>query len=146
MVGLDRQGEIGRRDVNMECFQQRPRDTILCIGSDALALHFRASFLKHQGYQVLTSTSGHSGLHLMSGEVVDAVVIDFDLDHLRGPQVVAEIKRLRPSTRVILLSQDSELPEGTTESIDSVVPIAGEPESLLKALEKILPQRPADSI
>jgi DNA-binding NarL/FixJ family response regulator len=79
----------------------------------------------------------------MSEAVVDAVVIDFDLDHLRGPQVVAEIKRLRPSTRVILLSQDSELPEGTTESIDSVVPIAGEPESLLKALEEILPQRPA---
>jgi DNA-binding NtrC family response regulator len=129
----------------MECFQQQPRDTILCIGSDALALHFRASFLKHQGYQVLTSISGHSGLHLMSGEVVDAVVIDFDLDHLPGPQVVAEIKRLRPSTRVILLSRDSELPEGTTESIDSVVPIAGEPELLLKALEKVLPQRPAQN-
>jgi DNA-binding NtrC family response regulator len=112
-------------------------------GSDALALHFRASSLKHQGYQVLTSTSGHSGLHLMSGEVVDAVVIDFDLDHLRGPHVVAEIKRLRPSTRVILLAQDTELPEGTTKSVDSLVPIAGEPESLLKALEEILPQRPA---
>jgi DNA-binding response OmpR family regulator len=125
---------------------QQSRDTILCIGSDALALHFRASSLKHQGYQVLTSTSGHSGLHLMSAEDVDAVVIDFDLDHLRGPHVVAEIKRLRPSTRVILLAQDNELPEGTTESVDSVVPIAGEPESLLKALEKILPQRPADSI
>jgi len=129
----------------MECFQQQPRDTILCIGSDALALHFRASSLKHQGYQVLTSTSGHSGLNLMSEAVVDAVVIDFDLDHLRGPQVVAEIKRLRPSTRVILLSQDSELPEGTTESIDSVVPIAGEPELLLKALEEVLPQRPAQN-
>jgi DNA-binding response OmpR family regulator len=131
----------------MACFPQQPRDTILCIGSDALALHFRASSLKHQGYQVLTSTSGHSGLNLMSGAVVDAVVIDFDLDHLRGPQVVAEIKRLRPSTRVILLSQDrdSELPEGATESVDSVVPIAGEPESLLKALAAILPQRPADN-
>ena len=129
----------------MADIQQQPRDTILCIGSDAIALHFRASSLKHQGYQVLTSTSGHSGLNLMSGEVVDAVVIDFDLDHLRGPQVVAEIKRLRPSTRVILLSQDSELPEGTTEFVDSVVPIAGEPESLLKALEEILPQRPAQN-
>jgi DNA-binding NtrC family response regulator len=129
----------------MESMQQ-PRDTILCIGSDAIALHFRASSLKHQGYQVLTSTSGHSGLHLMSGEVVDAVVIDFDLDHLRGPQVVAEIKRLRPSTRVILLSQDSELPEGTTEFVDSVVAIAGEPESLLQALAAILPRRPAQSV
>jgi DNA-binding NtrC family response regulator len=130
----------------MASTQQQMRETILCIGGDALALHFRASALKHQGYQVLTSTSGHSGLNLMSAEVVDAVVIDFDLDHLPGPQVVAEIKRLRPSTRVILLSKDSELPEGTTESIDSVVPIAGEPESLLKALEKILPQRPAHNV
>ncbi len=132
-------------DVQMTSMQQ-PRDTILCIGSDAIALHFRASSLKHQGYQVLTSISGHSGLNLMSEEVVDAVVIDFDLDHLRGPQVVAEIKRLRPSTRVILLSQDSELPEGTTEFVDSVVAIAGEPESLLKALAAVLPQRPGQSV
>ena len=95
--------------------------------------------LKHNGYRVLTSTSGYDGVNLLSAAVVDAVVIDFDLDLPQGPQVAAEIKRLRPRTRIILLSQGPELPEGALELVDGVVLIASEPESLLIALEKILP-------
>jgi DNA-binding response OmpR family regulator len=110
--------------------------TVLCIGSEAISLHRRCSFLREQGWRVLSSSSGHEGIFRFTAEPVDVVVVDLNGDGSDGALIAGELKRLRPEVPVIILITDGEtLAEGALASADAVVLRSDQHQELLKALE-----------
>jgi len=90
--------------------------------------------LREQGWQVLSSTSGHEGILRFTAEPVDAVVVDLNGDGAEGALIAAELKRIRPRVPVIILVVEGEtLVDGALDSADAVVPRADRSQ-LLKAL------------
>jgi len=116
-------------------------DTVLCIGSDALALHFRKRFLKQKGYRVLAASTGNEGLDLFAAEPVDAVVLDYQLDGWGGPLVAGQMRRQRPDVPIIMLSEEDGLPEDARAVVDAVISESSGGESLGSALAAILQGR-----
>jgi len=109
--------------------------TILCIGDDPLRLNLRCSFLKANGWCVLSAGSGHEGIIRCGQEPVDAVVLDLNNDGAESALVAGEVKRLRPKLKVImLLDEDHKMAKDATRLADAVARRSSNGEALLRAL------------
>ncbi len=78
--------------------------TILCVDREETALYFRRLVLEQHGYRVLTAESAQRALEIFLHQDVDLVISDLQLGRDAGETLSAEIKRLRPSVPVLLLS------------------------------------------
>lgn len=111
---------------------------ILCIDTDRNGLTLRGALLEDNGYTVLTATCGREGLQLFVSQAVDAILLDYYLALLDGGVVADEIKRLKPETRVVMLTDHRELPRDGLKSVDAFVFKSTGPEALLAALHAVL--------
>jgi CheY-like chemotaxis protein len=91
---------------------------ILCIDDEPVGLQVRKMLLQRQGYEVLTASSGPEGLRLFVANPVRAVILDYSMPGMNGDQVAAEMKRLKPSVRILLLSAYVDLPEEVLRWVD----------------------------
>jgi DNA-binding response OmpR family regulator len=111
--------------------------TILCVGDEAVRLNLRCSFLKENGWLVLSSGTAHEGIIRFSEEEVDATILDFGSDGAEAALVAGELKRLRPQVPVIILGpDDTVLPKEVLECADVVVPVSDQ-SHLLSALRSL---------
>jgi CheY-like chemotaxis protein len=85
--------------------------TILCIDDEAIALIARKMVLEKEGYRVLTARDAGSALDFFSHHEVDLVVTDHLLRGLTGTEIAAEMKRLKPSVPIVVLSGVAEIPK-----------------------------------
>ena len=91
---------------------------ILCIDDEATGLIVRKMVLESNGYKVLTALSGPEGLKLFVANSIDAVVLDYSMPDMDGGQVAAELKRLNPKIKILLLTAYVDLPEGALKWVD----------------------------
>jgi len=112
---------------------------ILCIDDEARGLGIRQMMLQSQGYQVLTATSGREGLELFTANPVTAVVLDYAMPEMDGGQVAAELKRLRPQVKIVLLSAYVDIPQEALQWSDARVVKGTSATALLSALRQLLP-------
>lgn len=78
--------------------------TVLCIDDEEPGLRVRKMLLESAGHRVLTARSGGEGIRMFQSEPVDAVIVDYWMSGMNGVTVARELKRLRPSTPIIILS------------------------------------------
>ncbi len=98
------------------------RMSVLCIGKEAVALNFRCSSLKKNGFHVLSSTSGHEGVLRFQKEAVDAVVVDLNDDGAEAALIISALKKAKPEVPVIMLVNAKEtLAPGATNQADAVL-------------------------
>jgi CheY-like chemotaxis protein len=116
---------------------------ILCIDDDATGLYIRKMFLQAQGYQVLTALSGREGLELFTAHPIAAVVLDYMMPEMNGGEVAAEMKRLKPEVKILLLSAYVTLPEEALKWVDGRVVKGEGPQLFLDALRQLLPKKSA---
>jgi len=117
----------------------KARNVVLCIGNDFVNLNLRCSLLSEQGWQVLSSGSGHEGVIRFGQRQVDAVVLDLKGDGSESALIAAELKRQRPAVPVIMLVAAKEaLVPGATEQADAVLLKAEESRELHKTLKSLL--------
>jgi len=76
---------------------------------------------QQSGYMVVTVASARRGLRLATLFSFDAVLLDYHMPEMNGHELAHEIRRLRPDTRVVMVS-GSEIPEETRCLVDAVVP------------------------
>lgn len=115
---------------------------VLCIGNDAVSLNLRCSNLRKQGWNVLSSGSGHEGVLQFSRQSVDAVVVDLNGDGTEAALIIGELKRLRPEVPVIMLARDEKLlAAGATQQADAVIKKSQEDRSLIDVLKALLPSQ-----
>jgi CheY-like chemotaxis protein len=111
---------------------------ILCIDDEAMGLSVRKMMLQSQGYEVLTASSGAEGLDLFASNPVEAVVLDYAMPGMNGGQVAAELKRLNPKVKILLLTAYLELPEDALKWVDKRCVKGVSPISFLEELRRLL--------
>jgi CheY-like chemotaxis protein len=88
-----------------EEISQASGTVLLVEDEDSLRLAI-ATGLQKRGFSVLTAGDGHSGVDLFRAHAEDigAVLLDMTLPGMSGPEVLGEIRRVKPDTKVILTS------------------------------------------
>jgi len=109
---------------------------VLCIDDDHAGLMLRKWMLESKGYQVLTATSGRTGIALARRFNLDAVVLDFQMPHMDGEQVARVLRQRCPKLPIILLSGSGEVP-GPVLSMVSEYVQKGAPD-VLELLDRAL--------
>lgn len=112
---------------------------ILCIDDEVVGLSVRKMILQSQGYEVLTASSGPEGLDLFAVNPVEIVVLDYSMPGMNGSQVAAELKRLKPQVKILLLTAYVDLPEDALKCIDKRCVKGVSPTSLLAEIKQLLP-------
>lgn len=118
-----------------------PNGTLLCIHREPAQLRS----LEEHGYKLVTAANGHEGLRIFMSRHVDAVVLEYHLGLLDGPTIASEIKQVRPTVPIVLLTDHMELPDDALESVDALVAKADGPHFLLATVHFVLNIKPAQS-
>jgi two-component system, OmpR family, response regulator CpxR len=82
----------------------KPKRTILCVDDNEQSLSHRKIVLQTRGYRVASFSRGEEALDRFTQGGIDLVIADMAMPGLDGPQLIAKIKELSPSTPAILIS------------------------------------------
>jgi CheY-like chemotaxis protein len=78
---------------------------ILVIDDDPIMTEILTLVLSLQGHEIRTADSGESGLYLVAEQPLDVILTDLQLPGLRGPALVAALRKvLRPPTLLLGMS------------------------------------------
>jgi CheY-like chemotaxis protein len=118
--------------------------TILCIDDEEPGLKIRKILLETAGYRVLTALSGRDGIKVFESEEVDGVILDYWMSGMNGVATAREIKALKSSVPIIILSAYGTLLDETLGVADVWIRKGEEdPQYLLGALDALLQARAA---
>jgi CheY-like chemotaxis protein len=113
-------------------------DMVLCIDDEPHGLVARKAILRKKGYEVLTALSGPEGLKLFKTNPVDAVVLDYSMPGMDGGQVAAELKRMNPDIKILLLSAYVDIPQKALQYVDKQSLKGMAPTSFVADIEQLL--------
>jgi DNA-binding response OmpR family regulator len=113
--------------------------TLLCIHREPAQLRL----LEEHGYKLVTAANGHEGLRLFMSRHVDAIVLEYHLGLLDGATIASEIKQVRPTIPIVMLTEHMELPDDALESVDALVAKDDGPHFLLATVHFVLNVKPA---
>ena len=109
---------------------------ILCVDDEASGLKLRQLILERKGYLVSTAATVSEALALFKSRGIDLVVTDHLLGRETGTAMAKEMKRLKPTVPIIVLSGTTDTLEGM-EYIDAFISKAEGPESLLAKVAQL---------
>ena len=78
--------------------------SILLIEDDLTFSRILEGFLTKKGYQVIISNKGKDGLKTFQTKYFDFVLLDYRLPDITGMDVLLEIKKVRPSVPVVIMT------------------------------------------
>jgi PAS domain S-box-containing protein len=110
---------------------------ILAVDDEHSGLYYRKLILEHAGYTVLSATGVDEALRLFRSSPVDLVVTDHLLGRQVGTAMAREMKRVKPSVPVLLLSGTGSLPEPLVD-VDAFLSKNEGPEQLLGLIKQLL--------
>ncbi|QQG66835.1 sigma-54-dependent transcriptional regulator [Desulfobulbus oligotrophicus] len=77
---------------------------ILIVDDEQLQRNLLAGFLVKQGYTITEAATGEEAIHAFRHLPIDLVLLDHRLPDLHGDAVLAELKRINPLVRVIMIT------------------------------------------
>ncbi len=77
---------------------------ILLIDDDEVQLQLQRSLLMHEGYNVFATADGPQGIAIFSRTRIDLVLLDLGLPTMSGIEVLRELRRLDPGSKVIVIT------------------------------------------
>jgi DNA-binding response OmpR family regulator len=83
--------------------------TILVVDDNRDFVEFIELLLTHRGFRVLCALNGPDGIEMVRAQPVDLVVLDVMMPKVDGLTACREIKQIRPSLPVILLTAKDDL-------------------------------------
>jgi CheY-like chemotaxis protein len=110
---------------------------ILCIDDADIALRVRKLLLGHEGYNVLTASSGEDGLELFKQNPIELVIADHFLSGKTGIEIAREMKGLRPEVPILIMSAAIDKPDGL-EFADGFLAKGESPHVLLETIAQLL--------
>jgi two-component system, OmpR family, response regulator CpxR len=82
----------------------KPKRTILSVDDNEQSLSHRKIMLETRGYRVASFCRGEEALERFRQGGIDLVIADMAMPGLDGPQLIARIKDVSPTTPAILIS------------------------------------------
>ncbi|RMG55540.1 MAG: PAS domain S-box protein [Acidobacteria bacterium] len=99
---LAERGAVGEETARTEA--PGGTETILLVEDEPSVLELGKMALEHLGYRVLTAENGLEALtiYMAHRDEIALVILDMVMPRLGGPETFRELKRINPSTRVLL--------------------------------------------
>ncbi len=91
-----------------------PKDKILVVDDERIALRNLVHVLQKEGYEVLSTQSGINALKLLEEHPVDVVLTDLRMEKVDGMQILARCRELYPDTEVIFITGYATLESAVT--------------------------------
>ena len=82
------------------------RHSVLIADDDVSFVDAAAAFLGSHGYQAIKTYSGTQAMREAQERPIDLAIIDLYLPDLSGVSVAQEVRRVKPSAVVIMISSD----------------------------------------
>jgi len=126
------------------------RQRVLTVEDDAAIRRGIVDALKFAGYDVLEAADGEQGLEKAARCEFDLLLLDLVLPKRDGMDILREVRRLRPTLPVIVLTargEESDRVEGLKDGADDYVVKPFSVRELLARVEAVLrrsPARPSD--
>ena len=77
---------------------------ILIIEDDEVQLRLQRIILQDEGYTVHSTADGPQGITIFKKNAIDLVLLDLGLPSMSGIEVLKELRRLDPKTKVIVVT------------------------------------------
>jgi DNA-binding response OmpR family regulator len=81
-----------------------PTASVLVVDDDPLLLEIATELLRSRGYDCDVAQDGEIAIQSLNRKPVDLVVLDVIMPNKEGIEVLLDIKRFWPSTRVLMIS------------------------------------------
>jgi len=126
------------------------RERVLTVEDDAAIRRGIVDALRFAGYDALEAADGQQGLDLATRCEFDLLLLDLVLPKRDGMEILREVRRLRPTLPVIVLTargEESDRVAGLQEGADDYVVKPFSVRELLARVEAVLrrsPSRPSD--
>jgi two-component system alkaline phosphatase synthesis response regulator PhoP len=126
------------------------REQILTVEDDPAIRRGIVDALRFAGYQTLEAADGRQGLQMALSRQYDLLLLDLVLPGPDGFEILREVRRVRPTLPVIILTargEESDRVRGLSDGADDYVIKPFSVKELLARVEAVLrrsPQRPAD--
>ena len=77
---------------------------LLIVDDESAVRTSLREILQQEGHQVTTAASGEEALTALGEDTFDLILLDLKMEGIDGLEVMAEVKRMAPSTEVIVLT------------------------------------------
>jgi len=114
--------------------------TVLVIDDEDLVRDVVARMIEDLGYNALTARDGRSGLEMVAGNAVDAVLVDMTMPGMTGADVITALRASHPALPIVLCSGFDRSRAGHVTA-DAYLPKPFRLEALERTLAKLLPLR-----
>jgi two-component system, cell cycle sensor histidine kinase and response regulator CckA len=114
--------------------------TVLVIDDEDLVRDVVARMVEDLGYSAVTAADGRAGLELIDSQTVDAVLVDLTMPNMSGNDVIAALRKRRPTLPLIVCSGYERDGRGVVQA-DAFLPKPFRIDALERTLAKLLPLR-----
>jgi DNA-binding NtrC family response regulator len=118
---------------------------IIVIDDEKIVCDMAKKILQAEGYEVETFTDSELALEAIKSQPFDLVITDLKMENVSGMDILKEVNRLYPQTRVIMLTAYATLDatiEAIRERIYDFFPKPVKIDELKKSVKKALGEGP----
>lgn len=115
-----------------------PDAVLLCVDDDPSGLDLKKTILERNGYGVLTAREGKEALRVFRQNRIDLVLVDYEMQGMKGHELAVKIKGLNPHTPVIMHSGSPALSGVALQAADACVSKGSEPYQLIAAISALI--------
>jgi CheY-like chemotaxis protein len=134
--------ELHAQDLNK---QDLPKGTVLCVDDEELQLKVRRMLFESSGYRVIAAQDASTAIGKFRASPLDAVIMDYSLFGQTGVEIAEQMKRLRPSIPIVILSGSGAAIREENPSVDLWLrKMDLEPEELVKEVARLIEFRKSE--
>lgn len=113
---------------------------LLCVDDDPGIREFYETLFGTHGYEVVLAESGRRALKIFRTRKtpIDAVITDYEMPEMSGPELAAELKRSDPSLPVIMVSGSQPVVEEAPHFVDAALPKGASVQQILDEIQTLL--------
>jgi CheY-like chemotaxis protein len=99
--------ELQRRATPFEEPEAPPIPSLLLIDENETTREVLKETLRNRGFSVIAAQDAVRAMQAVAAAIFDAVLLDFELKDVHGPNMLTEIHNIRPGIPVIVMTADN---------------------------------------
>jgi CheY-like chemotaxis protein len=119
------------------------RAKLLCVDDDPGIREFYGTLFGSHNYEVISAANGREALSILRSHPcpIDAVISDYDMPGMTGPELAAQVKLLRPELPVLIVSGSQPVLEEAPHFVDAAMAKGAPIHEILGRVRLLLSQR-----